>query len=249
MLRTHSAYDMSNAEVPTLMPRNQSEDNLLTTATKSYAPVPKPRPRTQVSLDSSTSPTWETGSTTVEPSLGQNGSIPDVFSSQTVQEAADRAPVPGEELTAIPAVRPVVLAQNLNHRQPPVPKPRKDLIKSVVEPCKPAPAASIHQTGSVGSAESTTRGSVSELYNLGMEIPSPPPSSYLGDPGSPPSPPPIEDPLSRFSQQNGVNGPIDDATGPAVPPRPKTGPTAPPVIPTRSAPPPPVPPRRDLINK
>lgn len=231
MLRTCSAYEMSStAEVPVPMPRNQSEDNLLTVATESQAPVPKPRPRTQASLDSLTSPSSETAP--VLPSQATNGSIPEAVN------------VPQNAPPAVPAVRPVALAQSDQPEQPPVPKPRKDLIKNV-EPSRSAPPAPAPRTTNDGKAT----GSIGELGSPGMEAPPPPPSVYLGDPGSPPPPPPTEEIVNQFSQQNGMNGPGMDAPGPVVPPRPKTGPTAPPVVPSRSAPPPPVPPRRDLINK
>ena len=234
MLRTCSAYEMSSAaEVPIPIPRNQSEDNLLTIATEPQAPVPKPRARNQASLDSLTSPTGETAKAAMASGIPQNNTMP----NNVIEVSADVVQSSNEKPPAIPAVRPAALVQNTNTEQPPVPKPRKDLVKSTVEPSRPAPTAPAPRPTDI-----------SDLGSPGMQAP-PPPSTYLGDPGSPPPPPPTEEIVNQFYQQNGMNGPVREAPGPAVPPRPKAGPAAPPTVPSRSAPPPPVPPRRDLMNK
>ena len=122
MLRTCSAYEMSSsAEVPMPMPRNQSEDNLLTIAAESQIPVPKPRARNQASLDSLTSPTGETATAAVASSIPQNDTLP----NNVFQVSADVIQVSNEKPPAIPAVRPAALLQNTNPEQPPLPKPRK----------------------------------------------------------------------------------------------------------------------------
>ena len=235
MLRTCSAYEMSSAvEVPMPIPRNQSEDNLLTIATEPQVPVPKLRARNQTSLDSLTSPTGETATTVVAPSIPHNDAM---ANNVIIPVSADVDQGTNEKPPAIPAVRPAALVQNINAEQPPVPKPRKDLMKSNVEPSRHASA--------VPAPRPTD---ISDLGSPGMEAP-PPPSAYLGDPGSPPPPSPTEEIVNQFYQQNGMNGLMREAPGPAVPPRPKAGPAAPPTVPSRSAPPPPVPPRRDLVNK
>ena len=232
MLRTCSAYEMSSAvEVPMPMPRNQSEDNLLTIATEPQAPVPKPRTRNQALLDSLTSPTGETPAAAAASCKLQNDAMPN---NAVIQVSADVDQGANEKPPALPAVRPAALVQNTSEEQPPVPKPRKDLMKSSVEPSRHVPAPRPTDISNLGSP--------------GMEAP-PPPSAYLGDPGSPPPPPPTEEMVNQFYQQNGMNGLMQEAPGPAVPPRPKAGPAAPPTVPSRSAPPPPVPPRRDLMNK
>ncbi len=188
MPRTQSAYNVgSDGMVPKPMPRNQSADNLSTTAANNTAPVPKPRPRKDVSSpDDAGSGTPPSGNATPSSQTGVGGpgtpeSVGSSGSRGGIQTGPDGGALPSAKGTPpsvpattrgipppVPASRPNALMGAPERGTPPIPgapvgvatrgAPPPIPATNPVGPPVPKPRKDIPKSNDSASPDGTSRG-------------------------------------------------------------------------------------------